>query len=458
MTRVQYLNELYRRLGGMSREQAEQHLTYYAEMLADRMEEGMTEEEAVASMEDVDTIAQRILQEEGVKEENGTAEEPVTPPRRPEPPPRPVSPDTGGKDAFAGGSDTAPPAKRRRWVWPAVIAALLCLAVISLLLPSRRSRQGIAINDNGVYIGDILAVDDNGIRIGNFLYVGPDGIRVGSAAVGGSTANSAVDGSWGTEDSIAVVEDNGTVVITDVDDVAAMEYSGEGDHYVSPQGVSRIEVDWVSGEVYIEVGDAEEICFFESSTAALDENTRLNYTVKDGQLSIKFSKKSLNNFRETKQLTMLIPQSLAESLEELEVDTTSADVTIIGVDGGKLSLGTTSGECYVEGSYGSVEADTTSGNVTLIGSIREVEFDSVSGELYFEGEDPLYRLEADTTSGDVTLALPTVDFTLLFKTVSGTLYQGSYTLTKPSGQKAYVSGNGECQIEIDTVSGNLWLQ
>ena len=83
MTRVQYLNELYRRLGGMSREQAEQHLTYYAEMLADRMEEGMTEEEAVASMEDVDTIAQRILQEEGVKEENGTAEEPVTPPRRP---------------------------------------------------------------------------------------------------------------------------------------------------------------------------------------------------------------------------------------------------------------------------------------------------------------------------------------------------------------------------------------
>ena len=65
MTRAQFLNELYRRLGSMSKEQAEQHLTYYAEMLMDRMEEGMSEEEAVASLEDVDTIAGRILQEEG---------------------------------------------------------------------------------------------------------------------------------------------------------------------------------------------------------------------------------------------------------------------------------------------------------------------------------------------------------------------------------------------------------
>ena len=68
MTRAQFLNELYRRLPGLTQEQAEQHLTYYAEMLADRMEEGMSEEEAVASMEPVDVIAQRILQDEGVPE------------------------------------------------------------------------------------------------------------------------------------------------------------------------------------------------------------------------------------------------------------------------------------------------------------------------------------------------------------------------------------------------------
>ena len=44
MTRGEFLNSLYHRLGSLDREQAEQHLTYYAEMLMDRMEEGMSEE------------------------------------------------------------------------------------------------------------------------------------------------------------------------------------------------------------------------------------------------------------------------------------------------------------------------------------------------------------------------------------------------------------------------------
>ena len=57
MTRAKFLNDLYRRLSVLTPEQAEQHLTYYAEMLADRMEEGMSEAEAVASMEPLDVIA-----------------------------------------------------------------------------------------------------------------------------------------------------------------------------------------------------------------------------------------------------------------------------------------------------------------------------------------------------------------------------------------------------------------
>ena len=63
MTRRQFLNDLYRRLGSLSTEEAEEHLTYYAEMLADRMEEGMTEEEAVAELGGTDRIIARILEE-----------------------------------------------------------------------------------------------------------------------------------------------------------------------------------------------------------------------------------------------------------------------------------------------------------------------------------------------------------------------------------------------------------
>ena len=95
MTRGEFLNSLYHRLGSLDREQAEQHLTYYAEMLMDRMEEGMSEEEAVASLEDVDTIAGRILQEEGQAPAAPgpvlRAAEPQTPPAAAPAPPAAIS-------------------------------------------------------------------------------------------------------------------------------------------------------------------------------------------------------------------------------------------------------------------------------------------------------------------------------------------------------------------------------
>ena len=81
MTRAQFLNDLYHRLEGLTQEQAEQHLTYYAEMLADRMEEGMSEEQAVESMEDVETIARRILEEEG---RSAVSSRPPEPPAYPD--------------------------------------------------------------------------------------------------------------------------------------------------------------------------------------------------------------------------------------------------------------------------------------------------------------------------------------------------------------------------------------
>ena len=61
MTRVEFLTELDRRLSALTKEQADEYLTYYAEILADRMEDGMSEDEAVASLEAPSVIADRIL-------------------------------------------------------------------------------------------------------------------------------------------------------------------------------------------------------------------------------------------------------------------------------------------------------------------------------------------------------------------------------------------------------------
>lgn len=63
MTRTEFLNELEQRLSVLSECDRKRSLGYFEEMIADRMEEGMTEEEAVDSLESIDEIANRILNE-----------------------------------------------------------------------------------------------------------------------------------------------------------------------------------------------------------------------------------------------------------------------------------------------------------------------------------------------------------------------------------------------------------
>ena len=63
MTKEQFLLALYKRLSALSRTEREERLTFYGEMIEDRMEEGLSEEEAVAAVGSADEIAGQILKE-----------------------------------------------------------------------------------------------------------------------------------------------------------------------------------------------------------------------------------------------------------------------------------------------------------------------------------------------------------------------------------------------------------
>lgn len=63
MNRYEFLYELKVKLSQLPENEIEKHLAYYEEMIDDRIEDGMTEEEAVESLEDVSVIAERILQD-----------------------------------------------------------------------------------------------------------------------------------------------------------------------------------------------------------------------------------------------------------------------------------------------------------------------------------------------------------------------------------------------------------
>lgn len=63
MTKNEFLIKLMKGLSRLPQPDIEERVAFYSEMIDDRMEEGLTEEEAVAAIGDVDTILDQILSE-----------------------------------------------------------------------------------------------------------------------------------------------------------------------------------------------------------------------------------------------------------------------------------------------------------------------------------------------------------------------------------------------------------
>ena len=63
MTKIEYLKMLKRALKPITLAEREKSLAYFSEVIDDRMEEGISEESAVAELESIDAAAERIIAE-----------------------------------------------------------------------------------------------------------------------------------------------------------------------------------------------------------------------------------------------------------------------------------------------------------------------------------------------------------------------------------------------------------
>lgn len=61
MTKVRFLLSLHDRLSGLPQDDVEERLSFYSEMIEDRIEEGVSEEQAVAELGSVDEVAAQIV-------------------------------------------------------------------------------------------------------------------------------------------------------------------------------------------------------------------------------------------------------------------------------------------------------------------------------------------------------------------------------------------------------------
>lgn len=63
MTKIQFILALNEKLTSLPKKETEERINFYIEMIDDRIEEGMTEEEAVVAIGNIDEIAAQIISE-----------------------------------------------------------------------------------------------------------------------------------------------------------------------------------------------------------------------------------------------------------------------------------------------------------------------------------------------------------------------------------------------------------
>ena len=225
---------------------------------------------------------------------------------------------------------------------------------------------------------------------------------------------------------------------------------------VQLNGFRAIDIEWVSGQVNVELYDGEGIQLSETLADGSDVTLQMEWRVDedDSELEIR-SQPQLMSSTEEKILTVKLPRSMV--LYGLDIDAVSAGVSVDLTDEDTLSLSeldvtSVSGAISVyAANAGEISLSTTSGSIS--GSVRtqKLEADSVSGSIDLALDIMPTELEAETSSGSIVMQL--CDLSTLpsplpveFKTTSGKLSSDvTFTTVK------------DAAWEFKTVSGNVEL-
>jgi hypothetical protein len=146
----------------------------------------------------------------------------------------------------------------------------------------------------------------------------------------------------------------------------------------------------------------------------------------------------------------------------VEIETTSGDVDVAGVEG-TVTIRATSGDVSVEGISGTVSIRTVSGDVSAVRVESEADIESVSGDILIENvlaKCPSVR--GGSTSGDVSLTLSKeASAVLSIATESGDVSFGSLPLRATDARETRwqgTVGDGCGSVEIRTVGGDVLIE
>lgn len=250
------------------------------------------------------------------------------------------------------------------------------------------------------------------------------------------------------------------------------EKYASGNFSYAAQGITRVEADWVAGN--ITVVQSEDGTLKVEETGELTEKQRLHWLLEDGVLKIQYCASGYTGTfpAKGKALTLEVPVGI-----DLSIDSVSGQISLGDGSFGALNLDTTSGKidfdtvraevCKLDTVSGDImgdtllcekrlKADTTSGRVDMDWlEASEAEVETVSGSIDIKlcrGQEA----EIQSTSGSITLILGETlgGAAISFESASGSFHGDGYKVE--SGR--YVFGDGTCRIEAETVSGSLTVK
>lgn len=395
MNKAEFLRALDNALSNLPESERREHIEYYSELIDDMMEEeGLDEYGAVDRLDDVYAIAADINR-------------------------------TRGSQAAPAGKA---PRSRRGWVIAAVCAAAVLLVAVGIFAAARSSRAAAPATAPAEELEGwdafMSGLDNmmNGVAdIVDDALDGASGLVDGALDGAADVANDIIEGFSGGMDGVFSAHDWDN------------EYSESGEYAVSAEGISSLDIAWIAGGVDITPYNGEVISFSETSREDLSARSALRYGVEDGTLYIQYCRSDANDLP-AKELTVLVPESLASGLGELSVSSISAAVDISGLEAGTARLSTISGSVFYSGGADILYVSTISGGVRLAPDATP------------------QNILADTVSGNVELALSDEDWTLNFSTASG-----AFTSDFP-GVSSGGGGKGPNDIHVSTTSGNLSLR
>ena len=236
-------------------------------------------------------------------------------------------------------------------------------------------------------------------------------------------------------------------------------YTG-GEIRVPAEDITALDIDWVAGDVKIMVTDGEEIVVTEHADRGIPAEYALLLEA-DNTLRIRYSNDVWGIDMPEKDLTVLLPRTVAENLTAVDLSGVSADFAVDKLTVREsFSFDTTSGKLKTEvltATGAKADVNSVSGDIELDGSFREVKAGSTSGEIDLMLRNAPAAVEVSTVSGEVDVELPAgTGFTLDYSTVSGEL-ECDFPLTKSVDGK-FVCGDGACRMEIGTTSGSLSVE